>query len=381
MALLFASAVAYPAAGTPRWVACADTRGVGKIDIATANGGSDNISVLLGNGDGTFGAHTEYTTGGGAFPLAVAFGSTRGNGVLDLVAANNGTGTISVLLGHGDGTFAGHVDYPTGDSDIRNITLASTRGNGVLDVLVASGSDNRVTVLLGNGNGTFGAPVHYSTGAGSNPQDVSVGSLRHNGVVDLVVPSYGTNMVSVLLGHGDGTFAAHADYPSGGLNPQPLGLADTRNIGRLDIVVPNGSSSNVAVLLGNGDGTFGAPVTYATGVSPAVATLADLRGIDRFDIVAMNFTGGGFSILLGNGDGTFAARTDYAGPPSFYGVLADTRGNGRLDVVTANLGGGTAAVYLQQQPAGAVHGEMGIPGTASIVRGESGAGSLVHGES
>src|SRR5262249_11830860 len=145
----------------------------GKLDLALAAAGNPTVSVLLGNGDGTFQAHTEYPTGPG--PLALAVGDFNRDGKLDVVTANNssnGSGTISVLLGSGDGPFQPHVDYAAGMGPW-SVAVGDFNKDGKLDLVVANYVDWTVSVFLGNGDGTFRPQVKYTTGR--QPISVAVG--------------------------------------------------------------------------------------------------------------------------------------------------------------------------------------------------------------
>ena len=259
----------------------ADLNNDGNLDIVTANDGDNTVSVLLGNGDGTFQAAASYPVG--AEPSDVAVGDFNGDGNPDIVTADSGAGTISVLLGRGDGTFLlPAATYSVGSS--RPIAVAvGDFGNGHVDIVTADDvADGTVSVLLGNGDGTFLPPVTYAVG--SYPRRVALGDLG-NGELDIVTANDGDNTVSVLLGNGDGTFTADpfhsAGLPAGTftVGNVPLGVAvgDFGN-GILDIVTAdanpdeNGdyvSPGRVSVLLGNGKGNFQSAVSYPVGKGTA----------------------------------------------------------------------------------------------------------------
>jgi hypothetical protein len=152
------------------------------------------VSVLLGNGDGTFGAKTDFGTG--ADPNSVAIGDLNGDGKPDLAVANEPSNTVSVLLGNGDGTFGAKTDFGTGASP-NSVAIGDLNGDGKPDLAVANYLANTVSVLLGNGDGTFGAKTDYGTGAGAS--SVAIGDLNGDGKPDLAVADYNSNTVSVLL--------------------------------------------------------------------------------------------------------------------------------------------------------------------------------------
>jgi len=123
-----------------------------------------------------------------------------------------------------------------------------------------------------------------------------------------------------------------------------VAVADLDQDGRLDLAVANNGANTVSVLLGHGDGTFAPRVDFATGEMPDGVRVGDLNGDGAPDLVVANYQvqfGGSVSVLPGRGDGTFAAETEY---PTGWGpttvALGDLNGDGKLDVVTSNTYGG-----------------------------------------
>lgn len=334
----------------PSPVVAGDFNQDGKLDLAVANLVSDNITILLGNGDATFRTPLDYSTGSG--PHSLAIGDFNGDGKLDLVTANNGPlgsgqpgNTVSVLLGNGDGTFQAAVNYGTGSGPWA-LAVGDFNGDGKLDVVTANIASNSISVLLGNGDGTFQPAVSYASGA--QPMAIATGDFNGDGKLDLAVTSdIGAN-VSVLLGNGDGTFQTAVNYNTGG-EPRSLALGDFNGDGKLDLAVANRSDSNISVLLGNGDGTFQAAVNYAVGITPEALALADFNGDGKLDLVTANTNSSNVSVLLGNGDGTFEAHMDYSGvlqPESL--ATGDFNGDGRIDLaVPFTVGMDQVGILLQ----------------------------------
>ncbi len=274
--------------------------GDGKPDIVVANGG---IGVLLGNGDGTFQPVVNYGAGvGGSF--AVAVGDLRGNRILDVVVSNpcigpNCDGAVSVLLGNGDGTFRPAVTYPTG-YEAMAVALGDMNGDGKLDILVGSGysvcgpkecyAAGQIGVLLGNGDGTFQAATEYPSGE-PYPDSLVIADLRGDGKLDVAVASQFSSNADVLLGNGDGTLQPVASYGSGGSSDGWRGgvaVADVNGDGKPDLVVVNSGSGDVGVLLGNGDGTFQTAQTYGSGCEPWSVAVADVNNDGRPDLLVAN---------------------------------------------------------------------------------------------
>jgi hypothetical protein len=321
----------------PFSIVTADFNGDTKLDLAVANQGSNTVSILLGNGNGTFQSRVDYATGIASSVLTT--GDFNGDGNIDLVTSNHTSGTVSVLLGNGDGTFGGHVDYAAGPDPL-GITAGDFNGDGKLDLAAAEffGS-NTVAILLGNGDGSFQSPVQYPVG--NIPEQVATGDFNGDGRLDLAVSdedccAYSVKKVSILLGNGDGTFQPHVDYTAGA-GPNGVAVADFNADGKLDLAVSNLSANTISILLGNGDGTFQPHVDYATPTQGGfgVVVTGDFNGDGQLDLVDTNDLSDTISMLIGNGDGTFQPRVDYATGAGPAGVaVGDFNGDGRLDLAT-----------------------------------------------
>ncbi|HEY6293675.1 MAG TPA: choice-of-anchor D domain-containing protein, partial [Terriglobia bacterium] len=339
-----------PTASGPLSVVAADFNSDGKQDLAVANESADSVSILLGNGNGTFQSHVDYATGLG--PQDVVVGDFNGDGKLDLAVADAGENsqgqvadTVSILLGNGNGTFQSHVDYATGQVPVR-IAIGDFNGDGKLDLAVVNQLASTVSILLGNGNGTFQAHVDYSVGL--EPSAVVVGDFNRDDKLDLAVANFSTQTVSVLIGNGNGTFQSAVDYPAF-LDPVAVVAADFNGDGKLDLAVPGLVSSSVAVLLGNGDGTFDAPAFYSTGQYPESVATGDFNGDGILDLALPTDSSlGTISVLLGKGDGSFQSAANF--PSGLLPVAittADFNNDGKLDVATADLDGNAVSALLE----------------------------------
>jgi hypothetical protein len=281
------------------------------LDLAVTNFFSNTVSVLLGNGNGTFAPAVNYPVGAG--PTFVAVGDFNHDGIPDLVVANQGGNTVSVLLGNGDGTFAPAVNYPVGQSPA-SVAVGDFNRDGNLDLAVANGSGNNVSVLLGNGDGTFGAAVNYAVGL--EPVSVAVGDFNRDGIPDLVVANQGGNTVSVLLGNGDGTFKAATNFPAG-VGPTFVAVGDFNRDGNPDLVVANSTSNSVSVLAGNGTGGFGAPTSFPTGSFPDSVAVGDFNGDGAPDLAVANEHSNSVGVLLNQTPVTTTALASSANPSRF----------------------------------------------------------------
>jgi hypothetical protein len=246
----FGTSRGFATGSNPHSVAIGDLNGDGKPDLATANYYASTVSVLLGNGDGTFGAKTDFGVGGN--PASVVIEDLSGDGKPDLSVANTGYyspgSTVSVLINNGDGTFGAKTDFATGANPV-SLAIADLNGDGHPDLSTANYPanypSNTVSVLLGNGDGTFGAKTDLWTWNGST--SVAVGDLNGDGKPDLAIPgSY--NVVSMLLGNGDGTFGAGTDFGTGRA-PSFVAIGDLNGDGKPDLATANEGSNTVSVLL------------------------------------------------------------------------------------------------------------------------------------
>jgi hypothetical protein len=333
----FQSPQNYATGNKPVSIALGDFNGDGKPDLAVVNSLDNNVSVLLGNGDGTFQAGVTY--GVGSLPVSVAVGDFNQDGKADLAVGNQGGNSISVLLGNGDGTFQQPVNYAAG-SGPSAIAAGDFNGDGKID-LALTNSNGNVIVLIGNGDGAFQTAVSYAAGRG--PVSIAVGDFNADGKPDLALANNGDNNVSVLLGNGDGTFQGAVNYAAGS-SPSSIALADFNGDGVSDLVVANNADNNVGVLLGNGDGTFQPIMTFSVGGSPNAIALGDFNGDGKPDLaIACNGDNSGdnsLGVLLGNGDGTFQPVQTYsAGVGPVFLVVADFNGDSAADIAAANPSG------------------------------------------
>jgi hypothetical protein len=330
-----------PVGSAPNEVQVGDFNGDGIPDLVTANYGSDNVSVLLGHGDGTFGPQQTFPAGSG--PASVAVADVDGDGNLDLVVANRNASTVQVLHGKGDGTFGPPVPFGVGKNRY-SLAVADLNGDGSPDLVTTRLLQNKLIVQLGNGTGNFEPGQAVTVGAA--PTSVVVADVNGDGRPDLVTTNSGDNSVSVLLGNGDGTFSVQHPFAVG-QSPRAVAVADLNGDGIPDLAVANDLDATVSVLLGKGDGTFGPQRVFAVGQKPYALAVADVNGDGRPDLVVANAAGDTVGILLGKGDGTFGSQETFAtGRTPLAVKVADVNGDGIPDLVTANAFDNTVSLLL-----------------------------------
>jgi len=355
---LFLPPVSYDSGpGGAMSVAVGDLNLDGIPDLVVANQSPGTVSVLLGNGDGTFRAAVTYDSGAGIGGIveSVAIADVNGDGKPDLVVGNHANSdTVGVLLGNGDGTFQPAVTSP--GLGFWFVAVADVNGDGKPDLIAECGGG--VGVALGNGDGTFQDPACYGTGA-TAPFGVAVADVNGDGHPDLVVANWWIGWpntegsVGVLLGNGDGTFQPAVIYDSGGTVAYSVAVADLNGDGKPDLVVANSGSGTVGVLLGNGDGTFQSATTYGSGGGyPRTVAIADVDGDGKLDLLVANMGADGtVGVLRGNGDGTFQPVVTYdsggGGACLSQGLaIADMNGDGKVDLAVANCVNSAVGVLL-----------------------------------
>jgi len=267
-------------------------------DIFGSPGG--NISVFLGNGDGSFGGHKD-TDGGGDFPGAVAVGDFNGDGKLDVVITNFANQDISVQLGHGDGSFNQAANSPIHIGHRpSSVAVADFNLDGKPDIAVSNAEDNNVVILLGRGDGTFTQPNSPLT-AQLRPVAIVVADFNHDGKPDLAVANLLSSTVSIFIGDGFGNFQLGQQF-STGRYPCSLAAADFDSDGKLDIAVVNQLSEMVTVFLGDGAGNFGLPRNFSVEGHPQSVAAADFNKDGQIDMAIGNVASKSVSVVLNNTD-------------------------------------------------------------------------------
>jgi Flp pilus assembly secretin CpaC len=340
----------------PVSVAIADFNKDGHPDLAVANQTAGTVSILLGNGDGTFGTQSAITIPAGATaasPSAIAVGEFKndGSGNLDIAVTDMANSRVMILLGNGDGTFQAPVAYPTGSNPVA-LVAQDFDGDGNPDLAVVNKGDgttaSTVSVLLGKKtggvqDGTFAAKTDYSVGV--SPSAITTADFNGDGNVDLAVTNLVDNTVSILPGKGDGTFSLQKTFATGN-GPAGIATADFNIDNHADLAVSNKTSGTVSILLGNGDGTFLAHNDFTTGAGPVGIVAATFAGTTT-DLAVADESANNVDILIGNGDGTFTAPISLpTGNSPISVAAADLNADTTIDLVTANNASNTVTVTL-----------------------------------
>lgn len=364
---VFLTANAYGTGGAgPVSFALADFNGDGKLDLAAANSGSNNIAVSLGNGNGTFQA--AIATAVPCNPVWVAAGDFNGDGKLDLAVVapgcSPGQNGVAILLGNGDGTFTAKPTLASPLASPVSAVVGDFNGDGKLDLAVVDRgtSGDMVFVFLGKGDGTFQAPTSVNLGVSAAVNIIVAADFNKDGNLDLAVSFMNQTAVDVILGNGNGTFQAPRvlALPTGN-GGWGLAVGDFNNDGIPDLVATTPNIGGISVFLGKGDGSFTPVNNPQTGTLPTAygavpfggatsVAVGDFNKDGKLDVI-VGLSGvnaaASVAVLLGNGDGTLQSETlfETADSPSFVSV-ADINGDGNLDWVTNGTNTSYVAIGL-----------------------------------
>ncbi len=356
---IFGPVTNYPVGGNGYGLVVGDFNNDSKPDMVVSSGFTNYLSFFAGHGDGNFDPRTSIPTLQGNLNLQL--GDFNGDGKLDIVSVTTNFGQQSVFLGNNDGTFN---ILPPIDAVVRTtqIGVADVNHDGKVDLVSSGGGfagfayTGSSSVRLGIGDGTFGDEIVLASGFSS--VSVVIDDFDVDGKPDLAIASLGKAEVVILRGDGTGKFGAPV-FPTGGTQPSWSATGDFNGDGKPDLAVVDHQSKDISILLGDGNGGFSPPALVTQQVAPNVIAAADLNLDGKIDLVTGNAgnTNGNATMYAyyGNGDGTFTgvAPVSTTGSRQFRSisvakittdnipdiVLAGTEATGRVVVFNGNASG------------------------------------------
>jgi len=352
----FKKAAYYRAGMLPSQVVTGDLNNDGNVDLAFADWLSNQLVILLGNGDGTF---QEPITIRAPSPTSLAVGDLDGDGNLDLAvveSGGSGSGALAVYLGEGNGKFHLKATYRLG-AHAGVVTVADFNGDGHLDVAAGDegkGSSGVVRIFLGTGKGTLRKPTTYKVGAWLGL--MAAGDLNGDHFPDLAVTGPMDGSVVVFLNDGTGKFLKPVTYNAGGGEVVDVKIADLRNDGKQDLVIAN-LSQGMVVLLNQGNGTFGKPAIYRPcagqcSAGPTACAVADFNLNGKLDVACSASIDDSY-LFYGKGDGTFGlaiAIADTIKTQGGYSIASgDFNHDGAPDLAIPIENYGKVAILLNTQ--------------------------------
>ena len=327
------SASPFGVGAEPTYPRVGDFNNDGRQDVVIANFSGNNVSVLLGSGDGNFGAATNYPTG--TSPEYIDVNDFNGDGNADFAVGNVNSSNFNVYLGNGAGGFTQSAGSPfgTGGSFTRFVVAEDFDRNGTIDIATANEMSNNVSIMTGNGNGGF--TLAAQVGTGGRPSGLVKGDFNNDSFIDLAVNTF-SNTVLILQGNGAGGFTASAPTSLPAF-ANFLDSGDFNNDNILDLLTDNDSGTTVPAFLNNGAGSF-TTFTANIGIRTFGLSVADFDGDGKSDFIITPSFSSTVNFQRSNGDGTFTNMGNITGFDTATGhAVGDFNGDNNLDFVVAEF--------------------------------------------
>jgi hypothetical protein len=303
----------------------------------------------------------------------------NGDGKMDLISANYGDGTITILTNNGYGSFtlSSSIQVGSGPSFVE---AADVNGDGKIDLVVANNLDGTLSVLTNNGSGAF--LLASSPAVGSFPQEVKAADLFNNGQIELISAVSGDNMIAVLTNSGFGAYQVMTQLPVGN-NPLSVIAKDVNGDGYLDLITANygtGFGNTLTILTNDHSGGFTLASSPQVAQGPCYVTTADFNGDGKLDLASVNISGS-LTVLTNDGSGGFSIATNLNQPNPYCGVAVDVNGDGKVDLVATDRGDSTLSVFLNTSVIGAPAITVNLQNQPVVVGSNTNLSVTVNGQS
>ena len=322
---------AFPGENVVPYGGCAtDLDGDGWIDLSIVNEGTNDVRVFMNRADdtGMVDSFIQPSNGVGDTPSPSEAQDFNFDGFVDLCTADIQSDTISILLGNGDGTYQPAQMLNAGAAP-RGITTLDVDGDGDIDIVSTNASSSNAMIWINNGSGIFATPITFQPGI-TQEWSVQADDLDGDGIFDLVFG--GSTQVRVMLGNGTTNFTTHSTATAAARCWQ-MNLADSDADGDVDVIVVCAFADVGQVFKNNGNGTLGSGTSYSTDDFPLASDLGDLDGDGDLDWITSSY-GGDWFIFTNNGDGTFQFFSEIDAPVAASCSLpVDMDNDGDLDLV------------------------------------------------
>lgn len=332
----------YDVGTNPQGVALADVNNDDRVDILVANSGSDDISILLNDGQGRFTAGTPLAMEATARPRGIIAFNLNSDSFPDIAILNSGLGKLTVIPGRGDGMFGMRVDYMFAGPNPVAVAAATIDSDGSVDLVVLLDNGSAQTMINVATTYTYGG----LTTTGGFTTDVALADVTGDGKNDLLIAVLSANSVFVFPGNGLGSFSVGTQVTVAAPRAIALGLVDTGST--LDIAVANDVGNTATVLLGGGNGTFSIGQTIQIGTQTWDVALGTLGNGSSMDLAVAQYSQTpSFFVSDGDGTGGFAMPDSYDVPSASQGLaIGDLDGRAPQDVVVANYDANSISVLL-----------------------------------
>ena len=308
-----------------------DMNNDGYSDLVAVNESSDDLRILLNDGTGSYPSFTVYDTGDNSTPSPSEGADFNNDGEIDLVVTTAWDTEVRVLTGNGLGNFTSMDTYYTSNG-VRGVVVGDFNGDGWDDMLTTNRLSGNISIFMNDGDGTFTA-----SGMDLPGEDETACALvdaNHDGILDVYYASFNSQMAGVLLGDGNGGFTLSGQMAVQG-RPWMIGAGDLNSDGHPDLVCANSNSNKTAVLFGDGAGGLSQPTHYAppNSLFPLAVDIGDIDGDGDLDFITSNYSSKNYTVFENDGTGQFTMPVTLLAPKaSSCAILHDRDNDGDLDI-------------------------------------------------